>query len=128
MVNKYLVRPYAIASLPRASLPSACTIEPLKSVWADYFCIDGVEYITRLSNTPKPGSRLLWDAPSKREKNFLYISEDHVGVRQVINDSIDLPHEDQNNSEWWRTLPITSPEVIFYGDVSPLIPFGLYCP
>ncbi|KAH7236298.1 hypothetical protein BKA59DRAFT_549043 [Fusarium tricinctum] len=116
MVNKYLVRHYAIASLLCASLPGSCTIEPLKSVWADYFCLDGVEYIANLSNSPKPGSRLLWDAPSKREKNFLYISEDHLGVRQVINDSIDLSHEEQNNSGWWLTLPITSPEVIFYGD------------
>ncbi|KAM0249583.1 hypothetical protein ACHAP5_002709 [Fusarium lateritium] len=116
MVNKYLVRHYAIASLSCGCQSGRCTIEPLKNVWAEHFCVDGVEYIANLSNSPKPGSRLLWDAPSKREDSFLYISEDHLGIRKVINDLTDILHEEQNNSGWWRTLPITSPVLTFSGD------------
>ncbi|KAM0195132.1 hypothetical protein ACHAPA_005729 [Fusarium lateritium] len=116
MVNKYLVRHYAIASLSCGSQSGRCTIEPLKSVWAEHFCVDGVEYIANLSNSPKPASRLLWNAPSKREDSFLYISEDHLGIRKVINDPTDISHEGQNNSGWWRTLPITSPMLTFSGD------------
>ncbi|KAF5540123.1 hypothetical protein FNAPI_10580 [Fusarium napiforme] len=107
MINKHLVLHYAIASLSHVSRSRQCTIEPLKDVWATHFVLDGIEYIASVSNTPKPGSRLLWRELRSREDNFLFISEDHLGIRQIVNDPGAVTSK-QGNSGWWRTLPITS--------------------
>ncbi|KAF4455325.1 hypothetical protein F53441_2340 [Fusarium austroafricanum] len=116
MVNKYLFLYYTIASLSHVSQPDQCTIEPLRDVWATHFNLDGVEYIASLSNSPQPGSRLLWKAVEEQEESFLYISEDHLGIRQITNNPTGVSIEKQDNSGWWRTLPITSKTLSFSDD------------
>jgi hypothetical protein len=125
MVSKHLVLHYVIASLSHASQSSQCTIEPLKDVWATHFNLDGTEYIASLSNTPQPGSRLLWRDSKDQEENFLFISEDYFGIRQIVNDAAAVTTE-QGNSGWWRTLPITSKALSFSDDVS-FVPFIISC-
>lgn len=122
MVNKHLVLHYAISSLSRVSESSQCTIEPLKDVWATHLDLDGIEYVASLSNTPLPGSRLLWREFQGQEENHLFISEDHLGIRQIVNDPGAVTSA-QGSSGWWRTLPITSKVLSFSDDVSsvPLI-------
>ncbi|KAF4969731.1 hypothetical protein FSARC_3074 [Fusarium sarcochroum] len=116
MVTKYLVPHYAIASTSHVSRTNRYTIEPLKDVWATYFNLDGVAYIASLSNSPRPGSRLLWNAPKVKDGNVLFISEDHLGIRHIINDRTAVPVEEQGSSGWWRTLPIDDRALAFSGD------------
>ncbi|PNP82110.1 hypothetical protein FNYG_04563 [Fusarium nygamai] len=115
MVSKHLVLHYAIASLSHVSRSRQCTIEPYKDVWATHLDLDGIEYIASLSNTPKLGSRLLWREFRSQEENFLFISEDHLGIRQIVNDPGAVTSE-QGNLGWWRTLPITSKVLSFSDD------------
>ncbi|KAM0355666.1 hypothetical protein ACHAPU_000051 [Fusarium lateritium] len=118
MVDQYLVLHYAIASLSHVSRPGRCTIEPLGDVWAKHFNLDGVEYIASLSNSPQLGSRLLWKAPDEQEYNVLYISEDHLGIIQIVIDPAEISTEEQCSSRWWRTLPTTNTTLSFSDDVS----------
>ncbi|RKK84525.1 hypothetical protein BFJ68_g10669 [Fusarium oxysporum] len=115
MVNKHLVLHYAISSLSRVSESSQCTIEPSKDVWATHLDLDGIEYVASLSNTPQPGSRLLWREFQGQEENHLFISEDHLGIRQIVNDPGAVTSA-QGSSGWWRTLPITSKVLSFSDD------------
>ncbi|KAF5562006.1 hypothetical protein FPHYL_5875 [Fusarium phyllophilum] len=115
MVNKHLILHYAIASLSHVSRSRQCTIEPLKDVWATHLDLDGIQYIASLSNTPKPGSRLLWREVEGQEENHLFISEDHLGIRQIVNDPGAVTPE-HDSSGWWRTLPITSKFLSFSDD------------
>ncbi|KAF5620912.1 hypothetical protein F52700_11070 [Fusarium sp. NRRL 52700] len=115
MMSKHLVLHYAIASLSHASRSSQYTIEPLKDVWATHFDLDGIEYIASLSNTPKPGSRLLWREVEDQEEKYLFISEDHLGIRQMVNDP-GAATSAQGSSGWWRTLQITSKILSFSDD------------
>ncbi|KAF5674883.1 hypothetical protein FHETE_2634 [Fusarium heterosporum] len=102
MVNQYLVLHYAIASLSHVSRPGRCTLEPMGDVWAKHFNLDGIEYIVSLSNSPQLGSRLLWKALNEKEDNALYISEDHLGIRQIVNDPSEISTEEQYEARWWR--------------------------
>ncbi|KAF5599989.1 hypothetical protein FPANT_2866 [Fusarium pseudoanthophilum] len=115
MVSKYLVLHYAIASLSHVSRSRQCTIEPLKDVWATHLVVDGVEYVASLSNMPKPGSRLIWRESMSQEKTHLFISEDHLGIRQIVNDPGAVTSQ-QGSPGWWRTLPITSKVLSFSDD------------
>lgn len=122
MICKHLVLHYAIASLSHVSRSIQCTIEPLKDVWATHFDLDGIEYIASLSNMPKPGSSQLWREVEGQQENYIFISEDHLGIRQIVNDPGAVASV-QGSSGWWRTLPITSKVLSFSDDVSfmPLI-------
>ncbi|CCT69754.1 uncharacterized protein FFB20_06031 [Fusarium fujikuroi] len=115
MICKNLVLHYAIASLSHVSRSIQCTIEPLKDVWATHFDLDGIEYTTSLSNMPKPGSSLLWREVEGQQENYLFISEDHLGIRQIVNDPGAVTSV-QGSSGWWRTLPITSKVLSFSDD------------
>ncbi|KAF5675253.1 hypothetical protein FDENT_9807 [Fusarium denticulatum] len=115
MVSKHLVLHYAIASLSHVSRSRQCTIEPSKDVWATHLDVDGIEYVASLSNTPKPGSRLLWREVDDQEEKYLFISEDHLGIRQIIKDPGAVISQ-QGSSGWWRTLPITSKVLSFSDD------------
>ncbi|KAF4496320.1 hypothetical protein FAGAP_7533 [Fusarium agapanthi] len=115
MMNKHLVLHYAIASLSHVSRSIQYTIEPLKDVWATHVDLDGIEYISSLFNTPKPGSRLLWREFKGQEENFFFISEDHLGIRWVVNNPGAVTSV-QGSSGWWRTLPITSKVLSFSDD------------
>ncbi|GKU02606.1 hypothetical protein FLAG1_00003 [Fusarium langsethiae] len=115
MINEHLVLHYAIASLSGPGRPDRWTIEPLKDVWATHFSLNGIDYIASLSNSPRPGSRLLWRAPDSREDSYLYISEDHLGIRRIVNDPLVVSVEERR-SGWWRTLPIVSPILTFTDD------------
>ncbi|KAI6763605.1 hypothetical protein FGRA07_09074 [Fusarium graminearum] len=115
IINKHLVLYYAIASLSGLRQPGRWTIEPFKDVWATHFSLNSIDYIASLSNEPKPGSRLLWKAPESREDQHIYISEDHLGITQIVNDPLAASVEERH-SGWWRTLPIASPLLTFSGD------------
>jgi hypothetical protein len=117
MISKHLVLYYAISSLSGFRRPNRCTIEPLKDVWATHFSLNGIDYIASLSNAPQPGSRQLWKASDSREDHYLYIAEDHLGIRQIVNDPQVISAEERHNG-WWRTLPIVSPILTSSGDVS----------
>ncbi|KAG8356227.1 hypothetical protein FVEN_g6110 [Fusarium venenatum] len=115
MINKHLVLHYTIVSLSGLGRPGRWTIEPLKDVWATHFSLNGIDYIASLSNTQRLGSQLLWKASNNREDHYLYISEDHLGIRQIVNDPPAVSAEERN-SGWWRTLPVVSPILTFSDD------------
>lgn len=117
MINKHLILHYAIASLSGLRRPSRCTIEPLKDVWATHFSLNGVEYIASLSNAPRPGGRLLWKATESHEDQYLYFSEDHLGIRQIVDDPAVVSTK-ESRPGWWRTLPIMGPNITCFDDVS----------
>ncbi|KAF9782571.1 hypothetical protein IL306_010797 [Fusarium sp. DS 682] len=64
---------------------------------------------------PEPGSRLLWRESEAQDENFLFISEDYLGIRQIVNDAGAVSIEKQSNSGWWCTLPIES-KVLYFTD------------
>ncbi|RGP62448.1 hypothetical protein FLONG3_10220 [Fusarium longipes] len=115
MVNKHLVLHYAIASLSGLRRPKRWRVAPHKDVWATHFSLNGIDYISSLSNTPRLGSQLLWKASDSREEQYLYISEDYLGIRHIVNDPSMKSAEERHNG-LWRTLPIEGPILNFYDD------------
>ncbi len=70
----------------------AHTINIEGGLWADYINIEGRRYINRLSTRAIPGMTRLF-IPSQRYEwpRFLYVMEDHLGIRQINFDSWRFP-------------------------------------
>ncbi|KAK3988527.1 hypothetical protein QBC44DRAFT_101266 [Cladorrhinum sp. PSN332] len=84
-----------------------CGLYIVKSVWARYVSIEGVEYIEALSNWPGPGFYRIFDPRSLPNVNAVYVLEDHLGVRILVcaNDSNPPTNEKINPGSWWRLCP-----------------------
>ncbi|KAF4978339.1 hypothetical protein FZEAL_5261 [Fusarium zealandicum] len=111
-----LVRCYAIAEIPVNRQQTVYTINPSAAVWSTYVSIDGIEYVSSLSNRPSAGGRLVWD-DSPLSDHILYMSEDCLGIRQIIKDpKAAHPTDNLGYSAWWRTFPATSELLSFKTD------------
>ncbi len=99
---------------------SDCVIDTSQCIWACYIAIEGVRYLTKLSN--KKDNRLdvqIFDA--RRRANTIYVLQDHIGIKQLIfagkDGNMGIPiFEDVIPGCWWRT--IAGPSVLrFASDV-----------
>lgn len=85
-----------------------CAVDTSRSIWAGYVNVDGVRYLTSLSN--KEGHRLECILGAHQRFNAVYVLEDHVGIRRIEfarpDSNVDTPTlEDALMEGWWRTLP-----------------------
>lgn len=88
-IAKLLVREYAVATTREAWLircSSDCCVDISASIWARFVLIDGVNYIANLANTPVigHGDQQIFDANELLSTEILYVSEDHLGIRQTL--------------------------------------------
>jgi hypothetical protein len=112
-----LIRLYTIAEMSLLRGKTEFSVNPSASVWITCVNFDGVEYVSSLSNSPKTGSCQAWESISLSASQFLYISIDYLGIRQVIAD----PSRAKSNSKYpehWKTVPIDGQMLFFTGDVS----------
>jgi hypothetical protein len=112
-----LIRLYTTAEMSLLRGETELSIDPSAPVWITCVNFDGVEYVSSLSNSPKPGSCQAWESVSLSTSQFLYISSDYLGIRQVIND----PSRAKSNAKYpehWKTVPIDGQMLFFTGDVS----------
>lgn len=112
-----LIRLYTIAEMSRLRGESELSADPSTSVWITCVNFDGVEYVSSLSNFSGNGSRQAWESISLPASQFLYISSDYLGIRQVIADP-SRARSDTSCPEHWKTVPIDGQMLFFTGDVS----------
>lgn len=112
-----LIRLYTIAEMSLLCDKVELSADPSTSVWIKCVNFDGVEYVSSLSNFPRTGSRQAWESTSLSASQFLYISSDYLGIRQVIADP-SRAKSDTSCPEHWKTVPIDGQMLLFTGDVS----------
>ncbi|RTE83633.1 hypothetical protein BHE90_001821 [Fusarium euwallaceae] len=93
-----------------------------KPVWARYTSIDGIRYIESLSNTRDSQSVLLLGANRAPRTEFIYVLEDHLGIRQVVFATFEHALKlsaflsKPKNDAWWQTVPITGEKLLIKSD------------
>ncbi|KAJ9155687.1 hypothetical protein NKR23_g1567 [Pleurostoma richardsiae] len=95
--------------------------DELVRVWANYILIDGVRYVAGLSDQAgqTPDSIKILDGNNVEETRFLFVLEDHLGVRQLI---FGAPRKDDPSlmmpkvGNWWRIVPLLSPTLRLKSD------------
>ncbi|KAM0414338.1 hypothetical protein ACHAPD_007591 [Fusarium lateritium] len=85
------------------------------TVWATYTTVDGIKYVSSLSGSPTPGTRLAWDSISLSGAQHLYVSSDHLGIRQIVTDTA-LAQVNESAPVYWKTLSIESQRLSFTDD------------
>ncbi|KAI1496791.1 hypothetical protein F5X99DRAFT_51199 [Biscogniauxia marginata] len=84
------------------------------SIWAQYVYLDGIQYISALSNIPEGDTNAcVLDIGKAQLIDTLYVLEDHLGVRQIIfarsEDIIEVPCvNDGVRGTWWQTISTSS--------------------
>ncbi|KAI1207663.1 uncharacterized protein F4807DRAFT_434089 [Annulohypoxylon truncatum] len=81
-------------------------INPSKTVWARYIEFEGVKYIASITNEPSDGHETLFKPSSSSRVDYVYISEDHLGIRQMVFSPSQAPTVPPLPGIWWRILPI----------------------
>ncbi|KIL88733.1 hypothetical protein FAVG1_07981 [Fusarium avenaceum] len=110
-----LIRLYTIAEVSLLRSEIELSAEPSTSVWITCVSFDGLEYVSSLSNFPRTGSRQAWESTSLSASQFLYISSDYLGIRQVITDP-SRARSDVSCPEHWKTVAIDGRMLLFTGD------------
>ncbi|KAJ3524377.1 hypothetical protein NM208_g12079 [Fusarium decemcellulare] len=126
LVLEHLIRDHAIAAFSTASPEAVYTINLSEAAWATYADIDGIEYLTSISNVARPRSRLLWDAT---QPSAVYVAEDHLGIRHVTNspDAQQTAKKEDAAPVWWRTIVVEQEKMLeFKSDVSSALLFTLH--
>lgn len=109
-IAEQLLREYATARL--SALRSvggghAAEFSISTKVWARFVFVEGVRYITSLSNTPGSDEDLVHVPVSEREIDALYLREDHLGVRQVVlASSKETQRITERRGGWWRSYRV----------------------
>ncbi|KAF4973787.1 hypothetical protein FZEAL_9234 [Fusarium zealandicum] len=117
MVTQHLICDYAIAEISAIRPKTTFTIDVSGDVWATHVSIDCVDYISSLSNSPRAGSKLVWGATDSAAGHVVYISEDHLGIRQIIDNLADAPEKQQSlGPPWWRTVSVDDQKLAFISD------------
>ncbi|KAK8140010.1 hypothetical protein PG984_000076 [Apiospora sp. TS-2023a] len=101
MVAAYLVPEYAISLFASAWLnartpqkpgpgPGWCTVSCRGDIWGAYVAIDGILYLSDLSNTPSPTHPIQLHKATTDPELTITSWEDHQGVRELISSSMPL--------------------------------------
>lgn len=111
-----LIKLYTLAEKSLKRRQKDWSIDLTLPVWATYTAIDGVEYVSSLSNSPNTKSRhVCQDITADK---VLYISSDHLGIRQILTDP-SRAISDEYHPAYWQTVFVGSQPISFTGDVSP---------
>ncbi|KAM0323069.1 hypothetical protein ACHAPQ_008811 [Fusarium lateritium] len=110
-----LIKLYTIAEMSLPRYETELSIDPSAPVWITCVKIDGVEYVSSLSNSPRAGSRQAWESISPSSNQFLYISSDYLGIRQIITGP-SRAKTIAKYPEHWKTAPIDAQMLLFTGD------------
>lgn len=112
-----LIRLYTIAEITLICRKSEWSADLATPVWATHITVDGVEYMSSLSRSPTHGACLAWNSVLSSDTRCLYVSSDHLGIRQIISD-MDLAQVNVSGPVYWQTLSVERQTILFAGDVS----------
>ncbi|KAF4449592.1 hypothetical protein F53441_7159 [Fusarium austroafricanum] len=110
-----LIKLYTIAQISLHHRKTEWSIDPSVLISGTCINVDGVEYVDSLSNSPNAGSRQAWEATSSAADKALYISSDHLGIRQVITDP-DGAKLDEVYPVYWQTISKDNKTLTFSSD------------
>lgn len=112
-----LIRLYAITELSLQRRKTEWSVDPSVPMLTTVVRMDGVEYVGTLTNSPRIANRQTEKLMNSSISGNLYISSDHLGIRQVIA----VPNEDTSDTAYpayWQTVSAKQ-MLTFHGDVSP---------
>ncbi|VTO89791.1 unnamed protein product [Fusarium graminearum] len=110
-----LIRLYTIAEITLICRKSEWSADLATPVWATHITVDGVEYVSSLSRSPTHGACLAWNSVLSSDTRCLYVSSDHLGIRQIISD-MDLAQVNVSGPVYWQTLSVERQTILFAGD------------
>jgi hypothetical protein len=111
-----LIKLYTLAEKSLKRRQKDWSVDLTLPVWATYTAIDGVEYVSSLSNSQNTKSRRV--CQDITADKVLYISSDHLGIRQILTDpSQAIP--DEYHPAYWQAVFVGSQTISFTGDVGP---------
>ncbi|KAI1484329.1 hypothetical protein F5X96DRAFT_683678 [Biscogniauxia mediterranea] len=122
MIDKLLdcrhwaIRPMVIPP-KQVSPPNISDIDISLGIWAQHVLLDGIRYISALSNTEKDDARICVLAADKaRDVDTLYVLHDHLGVRQMrfTAPGYDIESPGSNGSmgrTWWEAISLSTKTV-----------------
>ncbi|KAH7173851.1 uncharacterized protein B0J16DRAFT_406211 [Fusarium flagelliforme] len=108
-----LIRLYTLAEMSLERRQKDWSIDLTLPVWATYTTIDGVEYVSALSNSQTTKSRRV--CQDIIADKVLYISSDHLGIRQILTDP-SRAILDEYHPAYWQTVSVESQTLSFTGD------------
>ncbi|KAI0600428.1 hypothetical protein F4775DRAFT_545845 [Biscogniauxia sp. FL1348] len=121
-INKLLdcrdwaIRPMVIPP-KQVSPPNTFDIDISLGIWAQHVLLDGIRYISALSNTEKNNARICVLAADKaQDVDTLYVLHDHLGVRQMRftapGHNIESPGSSGSMGRtWWEIISLSTKTV-----------------
>ncbi|CVL10586.1 uncharacterized protein FPRN_12820 [Fusarium proliferatum] len=109
-----LIRLYAITELSLQRRKTEWSVDPSVPMLTTVVRMDGVEYVGTLTNSPRIANRQTEKLMNSSISGNLYISSDHLGIRQVIA----VPNEDTSDTAYpayWQTVSAKQ-MLTFHGD------------
>lgn len=119
-----LIRLYAIAELSLQHHKTEWSVDPSVTMLTTVVRMDGVEYVGTLTNSPRIANHQTAKLMDPSVSESLYISSDHLGIRQVIL----VPNEATSDAAYptyWQTVSANNQMLTFHGDVSPQVDVGV---
>ncbi|KAI8959431.1 hypothetical protein F5Y11DRAFT_368065 [Daldinia sp. FL1419] len=117
-IAQYLLREYSITRAAKNWLtfrvPIDIYVDISTKIWARYIEFEGIKYLATLSNKPCDDGILLI-GNSISEIHNIYISEDHLGIRQIYFTYPTHASITPSSGIWWRTLPRPYSDVKLHG-------------
>lgn len=124
LVAQNLVRECAIAASQQAwdaRWSRDCDVDISLEIWADCVYIEGLQYISYVSNQASQTStaRRIRSAESP-PATVLHVLEDHLGIRELVFGATQESRPSMRPARglWWRTVPLVSGRVKIESDVS----------
>ncbi|KAI1771145.1 hypothetical protein F4818DRAFT_430286 [Hypoxylon cercidicola] len=113
MIAQPLLREYAVLKaasyLHKLRRPRDICVDLLTKVWACYTEFEGITYISDLTNRPGDGYEVIFVPDLAQRIDCMYMSEDHLGVRQIRFSSCgQVPPATPSLGVWWSTLQTAS--------------------
>ncbi|KAF5698139.1 hypothetical protein FGLOB1_12277 [Fusarium globosum] len=110
-----LIRLYAITELSLQRRKTAWSVDPSVQMLSTVVRMDGVEYVGTLTNSPCIANLQTAKLINPSVSRNLYISSDHLGIRQVIP----VPNEATSDTAYpayWQTVSANNQMLTFHGD------------
>ncbi|KAF4339887.1 hypothetical protein FBEOM_6185 [Fusarium beomiforme] len=110
-----LIRLYAIAEISLHHRKTDWSVSPSLPLCSRNVRVDGVEYVSSLTNSSGVVRRQTSQVTHPAKNDVLYISRDHLGIRQVITDP-NKARPDTVYQAYWQTVPTNNQALSFRGD------------
>ncbi|KAF5620052.1 hypothetical protein F52700_11372 [Fusarium sp. NRRL 52700] len=110
-----LIRLYAIAELSIQHRKTEWSADVSLPVLMTVIRMDGLDYVGSLTNSPGIASRRTAKLITPSDCRSLYISSDHLGIRQVIL----VPSQASSDTAYpayWQTVSASNQTLTFHGD------------